>query len=314
VTKSRQKIILDVDTGVDDALAILHALASDDIEVMGITTCFGNVDIHTATRNTLAIVELAGKSVSVYQGAEAPLERTWLGPVPWIHGDNGLGNAYIANPTSSAHATMTAADFIIATVRAYPGEVVIVPVARMTNLAHALQTDGQIAGLIQRVVMMGGAAFCPGNVTAVAEANIWGDPEAAQLIFQAGIPITMVGLDVTMQTTLSAHDLTLLDETLPYTKLVRDAVRFYMNAYESTQGTGPWCPLHDPLAVAVAADATLCGTKAYPVTVETTGDLTAGMTVIDARASSLAQQNADVCVTVDITRFLKRFKDSLGMK
>ena len=308
----RKKVILDVDTGVDDALAIVYALLSPDLDVLGITTCFGNVDVETATRNTLAVVALCERQVPVYPGSARPLLRDWSGPVPWIHGDNGLGNAEVAQPTDGP-ASVEAAQFIRATVRKYPGEVTVIPVARMTNLARALLYDPELASLIDRVVMMGGAAFCPGNVTAVAEANVWGDPEAAQVVFQSGAAITMVGLDVTMQTRLTAADLAHLPMHRPYGPLLRDAVLFYMRAYEEHEGIEErWCPLHDPLAVAVAEDPSLCQVRPSHVSVAVTGSAV-GMTVVDARKNAPEATTADVCVQVAADRFGERFRQRLGM-
>ncbi|WP_067931176.1 nucleoside hydrolase [Alicyclobacillus kakegawensis] len=308
------KVILDVDTGVDDALAILYALADPDIELLGITTCFGNVDVDTATENTLAVLHLAGARVPVYRGSAAPLLREWEGPVPWIHGDNGIGGARRPAHGRSAEA-MDAMSFIREAVRRHPGEVTLVPVARMTNLAKAFAFDPELPGLVRRVVMMGGAAACPGNVTPVAEANIWGDPEAAQMVFASGVPITMVGLDVTMQARLTQAHLDTLTDSVPYASLLREAVGFYMNAYQrAQQSQEAWCALHDPLAVAMVSDPTLCRTERRHVAVETEGRLTAGMTVVDWRPAAPAAANADVCVSLDSARFLARFCERLGMQ
>ncbi|MCL6516404.1 nucleoside hydrolase [Alicyclobacillus sp.] len=308
----RTRIILDVDTGVDDALAILYALRSPGLDVLGITTCFGNVDVDRATRNTLAVVELCGLDVPVYRGAERPILREWTGPVPWIHGEDGLGNTALPAPRRRAE-SQEAASFLREAIRRHPGEVALVPVARLTNVARAFLFDPELPRLVRGVVFMGGAAFCPGNVTAVAEANVWGDPEAAEIVLQSGAPLTMVGLDVTMRARLEAHELDRLNPALPHAALVRDAVSFYMNAYEETQGVrGRWCPLHDPLAVAVAEDPTLCTTRPYPVRISCDG-ATAGMTVVDARPHADKEPNVAVCVDVDVDRFLGRFRERLGM-
>lgn len=310
----KQKVILDVDTGVDDALALLAAVLSDKLDVIGITTSFGNVDVETATRNTLAVLEYAGRTdVPVFAGAEQPLLREWQGPVPWIHGDNGLGDADLP-PLRTMPQDESATSFIHRTVSAYPGEVVVIPVARMTNLAKVVQYDPTIADKIKRIVMMGGAAFCPGNVTPTAEANIWGDPEAGHIVFQCGAPITMVGLDVTMQARLTTRHLDTLRET-PYAHFLKQAVSFYIGAYERTQAQDDgdrWCALHDPLAVAMVEDPTLCETRDYYVDVETHGLLTAGTTVVDARAVPEHRPNASVCVKIDTDRFLKWCADRIG--
>lgn len=310
---SKQKIILDVDTGVDDALAILYALRSNQLDVIGITTCFGNVDVDTSVRNTLVITELAGSSVPVYRGADRPLLRPWGGPVPWIHGENGLGDATLPEPTRQPETT-EAAEFIAETLRAYPGEVILVPVARMTNVARAFLYDPSLPALTKRIVMMGGAASYPGNVTPVAEANIWGDPEAARIVFQSGAPVTMVGLDVTMKVALTGSDLEHLSRDLPYGDLIQSAVEFYMRAYEETQGQkARWCPLHDPLAVAVAEDPSICQTERCFVDVEVQGELTAGMTVVDRRKNPAHPANAEVCVDVDRDQFEALFRTRLGV-
>lgn len=301
-------------SGVDDALAILYALASPELEVLGITTCFGNVDVDTATYNTLALVELAGADVPVYRGSDKPLLRDWSGPVPWIHGDDGMGNVHLPKPKRQAEPEH-AVSFIRRMLETYPGEVTVIPVARFTNLARALHGMPEFATLVKRVVFMGGAAFCPGNVTAVAEANVWGDPEAAEIVLQSGAKLTMVGLDVTMQAWLTDEQLAQLDAALPYAKPLADAVSFYMHAYgEIGRARGSFgCALHDPLAVALVEDPTFCEVKPYYVRVETNGHHTDGMTVVDARVIADQPQNVDVCISLDVPRFLERFRERLGM-
>jgi purine nucleosidase len=249
----------------------------------------------------------------VYVGADKPLLREWQGPVPWIHGTNGLGDADLP-PMRTLAQDEPAASFIRRTILEHPGEVTLIPVARMTNVASVIQFDPSIVEKIQRIVMMGGAAFCPGNVTPVAEANIWGDPEAAHIVFHSGAPITMVGLDVTMQARLTTRHLETLRES-PYAAFLKQAVSFYIGAYERTQAQEEgdrWCALHDPLAVAMVEDPTLCETREYYVDVETEGRLTAGMTVVDARKTPDHRPNASVCVGIDVDRFLKWCADRIG--
>lgn len=307
----RRAIILDVDTGIDDAWALAYAAHSPGLNLLGVTTVFGNADLDTTTNNTLAMLQLLGCETPVFRGADHPLIRKWNGPVPQYHGYNGLGDAPLPPVTRRAEA-LNAAEFIRNAVLAHPGEVTIVTVARLTNLARALIYDPHLAPLIAGVVMMGGAAFCPGNVTPVAEANIWGDPEAADLVFQSGIPVTMVGLDVTMQARLTHEDLARLNPTLPYAALLQEATEFYIHAYEQGQSTiHGWCPLHDPLAVAVAEDPSLITTQRCLVRVETQGQLTDGMTVVDAR--SVAAVGTEVAITLDVDRFLRVFRTRVGI-
>lgn len=304
-------VILDVDTGIDDAWALAYAAASPRLDILGITTVFGNADLDTTTRNTLLMLELLTRDIPVYRGASRPLIREWTGPVPAFHGHNGLGDAPLPPVTRTAAKTDAAA-FMAETIAQRPGEVTLVMVARLTNLARALLAHPDLSEKIDRVVMMGGAAFCPGNVTAVAEANIWGDPEAADIVFQSGVPITMVGLDVTMKAQLTRRDVDGWQAHQAWAEILRQATRYYIDAYQ-TEASAPTesCPLHDPLAVAVAEDPTLITTARYPVRVETRGLLTDGMTVVDARDP--AQSGATVALDLDTVRFLSRFKARLGM-
>lgn len=313
MNSSPRPIVLDVDTGIDDAWAIAYALRSSHLDVLGITTGFGNADVHTTTQNTLLMVQLLGKDTPVYAGADRPLVRGWEGPVPEYHGHNGLGDvdlpAVVRRPEPA-----DAASFLRDVVRAHPHQITLVTVARLTNVARALLFDPELSHLIPRIVMMGGAAFVPGNITAVAEANIWGDPEAADLVFRSGIPITMVGLDVTMRARLTRADLGRMNPSaIPYATLLKQATEFYIRAYESNDPSiDGWCPLHDPLAVAVAEDPSLVSTRPYPVRVETRGALTDGMTVVDARSSN-PQGNTDLALTLDVERFLGTFRERVGI-
>lgn len=310
---TQTKIILDVDTGIDDAWAILYAMRSPGLSVQGITTCFGNADLDTTTRNTLAVVEVAGvPPVPVYRGAHRPLLRPWSGPVPAFHGMNGLGDIDVTEPSLEVESS-GAVPFMIDAIEKSPGDIVIVTVARMTNLATCLLARPDLSKKIRRVVTMGGAAFVPGNVTAKAEANIWGDPEAAQIVFSSGVPLTMVGLDVTLKARLTRDDVAQLRPDLPYRKLLTGSTNFYLQAYrDNDPRIDGWCPIHDPLAVAVAEDATLCLLESYPVTVETRGYETDGMTVVDAR-SGPGSGPISVAVDLDVARFMDGFRRRLGV-
>ena len=207
------KILIDADTGIDDSIAILFALKRQDVQVVGITTGFGNTDARQAADNSLRLIQLAapGYEVPVAVGAAAPLEGEWEGPVPHIHGRNGIGDAQIP-PSSQKPLEESACDFIIRMAHAHAGELTLVMLARMTNLALALKKEPELPKLIRRVVFMGGTWHTPGNVSPVAEANIAGDPEAADLVFQAGFNLTMVGLDVTQKVRLTAGHLRLLEK------------------------------------------------------------------------------------------------------
>lgn len=303
-------IILDVDTGIDDAWAIYLAHRSPGLTLKALTTTFGNSDIETTTRNTLLIRDLLGSQVPVYRGSGQPLYRPWDGPVPAFHGENGLGDAPLP-PVNSAAESLEAAEFLIKTIRQHPHEITLVMVARLTNLARALLYDPSLAPLIPHIVLMGGAAFVPGNVTAVAEANIWGDPEAADIVFRSGIPITMVGLDVTMTAELTRDDLSAWKEKSAFADLMRKATEFYIQAYEKEHpDIQSWCPIHDALAVAVAEDPSLVQGHHWPVRVESQGLFTQGMTVVDARRAD-ASSSVLVGVSLDVERFHERFVERL---
>ncbi len=300
-----------MDTGIDDALAILYALTSDKLRVLGITTCFGNGNIVNTTRNTLAIVELSPKTVPVYQGASHPLVSAWEPTAEAFHGPNGLGGTRIFRPLQQVE-RLSAVDFMRRSIEDNPREIVLVATARLTNIAGLLLAHSEVISLIKRIVIMGGAAFVPGNVTPVAEANIWGDPEAAWVVFQSGAPITMVGLDVTTKVPISDSMLASLSPHVPYHDVIQEAVNFYLAAYNPGVQPGKrTAPLHDPLAVGIAEDAQLCVTRPYPVDIELRGQLTRGMTVLDGRKRTTAASNIDVAVKVDGERFLRQFAQRL---
>ncbi|MEH6996365.1 nucleoside hydrolase, partial [Neobacillus drentensis] len=194
-------VILDVDTGIDDALAIAYALNSPELEIIGLTTCFGNGPIEYTTRNTLVILEQLGKSVPVYSGADKPLSRPTKKFPTHVHGEDGLGNRVENGPVMEAESE-GAVDYIINQVKQRPHEITIIAVGPLTNLALAVQKEPEIVSLVKEVVIMGGAVFVKGNVTPYSEANVVTDPEAADCVFSSGLPVTVVGLDVTMQTLL----------------------------------------------------------------------------------------------------------------
>jgi purine nucleosidase len=206
VTKPR-RIIIDTDPGIDDAMAIFYALSSPELDVVGLTTIFGNAETETTTYNALALLALAGRSdIPVARGADAPLVATYGGAVDFVHGADGQGNAGIT-PSTTPAVDESAAEFIVRTVMAAPGEITLVPVGPLTNIALAMRLEPMLAENLREIVLMGGNAFCPGNVNPSAEANIHNDPEAADIVFGAACPITMAGLDVTHKVQMTTADL-----------------------------------------------------------------------------------------------------------
>ncbi|MEO0530356.1 MAG: nucleoside hydrolase, partial [Planctomycetota bacterium] len=208
--------LIDTDPGIDDAMAIVYALSDPQIELVGLTTVFGNVPVATATQNALNLLALTGHAVPVAQGAAAPRTQPVKPHPDFVHGTGGFGEVQLPREPSTAHAA-DAADFIIQALRMSPGEITLIPVGPLTNLAEALDRAPEIAGLARDVVIMGGALACPGNVSPVAEANIWNDPHAADVVFAADWPMRMIGLDVTEQVRCSPQDFAHLAEARPVT-------------------------------------------------------------------------------------------------
>lgn len=307
--QERQKIILDVDTGIDDALAMAYAIRSPELVVLGITTCFGNVTVHEAVRNTMLVLEqLDAEHIPVFIGADNPLFRPTLkGKAVSIHGEDGLGDTGLPEPQGRPSG-QSAASFIVEQARKYPNEVIVVAVGTMTNLAMAMMQDPEAMHLLKRVVIMGGAVTVPGNVTPQAEANMYADPEAAEFLFRSGLPVTMVGLDVTLQTLLPRTEIATWRER--GTKLghfLANITEFYIDAYSQLYPGIRGCALHDPLAVGVVIDTTFVKTQSLHVQVDCEGLYSVRRTIADRRSKPDYPPNVDVCLEVDADRFLNHF-------
>ena len=254
-----QKIIIDTDPGIDDALAILFAFAHPGLDVVGLTTVFGNVPVSLATENALRLVELAGVDVPVAPGAAKPLLISPRGHADFVHGEDGFGNTH--TPHSSREARKQgAAEFIVEQVRSAPDAVTLVPVGPLTNIALALKLAPDICEKT-RVVLMGGAVNEPGNCSPVAEANIWQDPHAAEIVFAAKWHVTMVGLDATHQVTLDQAFFSEVAKASPRQGGFLDRIhQFYLDFYATRFGRRE-CAAHDALAVAAVADPRLIKTE-----------------------------------------------------
>lgn len=228
------KVIFDTDPGVDDAMALLFLHRHPEIDLLGITTVFGNASVETTTRNALFLKREWGIAAPVAKGEG----KTWdpmRNPVDWpvlIHGHDGLGNIDVPETIDLPVDSRPAPRFIIDTVRANPGEVTLIAVGRMSNLAYALKEDPDIAGLVKQVIIMGGAFDVPGNITPAAEANIHGDPEAADVVMTAPWKVVVVGLDVTMQTVMTRTRLArIVERGGKDAKLLSDISQFYIDFY-----------------------------------------------------------------------------------
>ena len=247
----RKRVIFDTDPGIDDAMALLFLHAAPDVELVGVTTVFGNGTIETVTRNARHLVDTFAIPTVVVEGAAAPLAGEADLPPVHVHGANALGDVPV--PASAARGAAAAHLFMIKTIRAAPDEISIVAVGRMTNLALALRADPAIATLVREVVVMGGAFGRHGhhgNVTPLAEANIHGDPGAADEVFAAAWTLTVVGLDVTMQTRMGETDLAALrDGAGKAGRFIWDATRVYADFHRASTGT-PDIYVHDSAAVA----------------------------------------------------------------
>ena len=305
------RIIIDTDPGVDDSMAILFAFCSPEVQIEGLTTIFGNGGGDITTLNALRLVELAGRpDVPVAQGAESPLQRKFEGFGWRVHGRNGLGEVDFPLPTVKPD-PRRAAQFIVDTVMANPGEITLVPLGPLTNIALAVMLEPKIAENVKEVVLMGGAANAKGNASAVAEANIHNDPEAAKIVFEAPWKVTMVGLDVTRMTVMTPEYMEELKSAgNRYTDFICKIVPHYMAFYLEYDNLVGF-HVHDSSALAYVIDPTLFTTKKLYVQVETNSPSHSGMTAADWRHRGNGEPNIHVCVDVDNGRFLELYKQRL---
>jgi len=304
-------LLFDVDTGIDDALALLFALGRPDVEIAGIGVVAGNVPVEVGTENTLRVLHLKDRpDVPVARGCDRPLVQP-LRNATEVHGDDGLGNTGLP-PSGWSPTGEHAVDQLVRLARSRPGEITLVAVGPLTNVAVALLKEPALPRLLKNVVVMGGAFAEPGNVTATAEFNIWVDPEAARRVFEAGFDLTAVPLDATMRAFLTETHLDSLGAG-PVPAFVRAVARSYLEVYY--RHGRPGAAMHDPLAAAIAVDPTLIqeGAK-LAVTVETRGDWTRGMTIGDRRPGERANAppgRATICFAADVPRFFDQFLRAL---
>ena len=266
-----QKIIIDTDPGIDDAMAIHMAFADPRLEVLGLTTIFGNVTTAIATRNALRLVEMAGYPAVVAHGEDNPVDREAYPPADFVHGAEGFGTIPAAEPTG-APISQSAAAYLCEQCAAHPGEIIICAVGPLTNLAVALKHDPAIATNVKSVVIMGGSLAYHGNVSACAEANIWNDVAAADAVFAAPWEVTMIGLDVTEKTQCTPEDFATLRRSAPIIGgFLDDAVQFYFDFHEA-KTTKRTCFMHDPSAILAITDPELFGMQDVPLEVVCAGE------------------------------------------
>jgi purine nucleosidase len=322
IPNARIPLLIDVDTGIDDALGLLYACACDAVNLLGVSTVAGNVDVIKATRNTRAVLALAGRAdVAVWPGCAHSLLRQSR-DASAVHGGSGLGHAVLPDPPADP-APLNAIDRIVACARANRGELVLVATGPLTNIAMALMREPQLPGLLKRFVLMGGAFSEAGNVTPAAEFNIWHDPEAARIVFRSfgdagAAPLVAVGLDVTRRTRLLPEHIDGLwkrCEGAPrgpaLMRFLDDATRHYFEFIEEREGSR-FFTMHDPLAIAAAIDPSLIVTQAVAVDIETAGELTSGMTVADWRGVWGRAPNAHVATDVDAPATVDAFETAIA--
>lgn len=304
------KIILDCDPGHDDAIAMLLAWGSPDIELVGVTTVMGNQTIEKVTRNALAVARVAGiTGVPFARGAHRPLVRG-VEVADTIHGESGLDGPALPEPTLALD-PRHAVDFIIDTIMAAPtGTITLVPTGALTNIALAVRKEPRIASRVAQVVLMGGGVHV-GNWSATSEFNIVIDPEAAHIVFNEAWPLTMVGLDLTHEALATPEVAASIAAvgTGP-ARFVGELLEFFGRTYRDAQGF-EYPPVHDPCAVALVIDPTVMEVVRVPLDVELTGTLTLGMTVADFRAPAPADCTTHVARNLDHAKFWALVIDAL---
>ncbi|MXX36491.1 MAG: nucleoside hydrolase [Gemmatimonadetes bacterium] len=301
-------LLMDVDTGVDDALALLLALSSPEVELIGVSTVAGNVPLHQTTDNTLRLLQWAGRAdVPVYAGAERPLVRDAVAADD-VHGATGLGAAQL--PEARTSSAGDGVEFLLSTLQARPGEVTLVATGPLTNLARAEARAPGVLRQARQVVIMGGAVRVPGNITPTAEFNFYADPHAAHQVLASAAELVLVGLDVTEQVWLAQTTLQACTGT--HAAFCRAACEPVI-AFESAHYGFAGMHVHDPVALGAALWPQLFHTQQLWVDVETTGELTAGQVVVDQRALASDQERLGrpvaCAVEVDQVRFLELFTE-----
>lgn len=309
-------VLIDTDTGVDDALALILAFRSPEISVKAVTTVAGNVSVRHCTRNVLTLLDLlqVRDHPFVAEGARKPLHRP-LFPAPEVHGKDGLGEVRTSLTRRGGHGSFgrDAVDLIIRTSRQYGKYLTIVAVGPLTNLALALAKHPRVMRNVGRVISMGGAFRVPGNTGPVAEFNYYVDPEAAHRVLNSGLPLTVIPLDVTEQLALMRREVEYraTRRASPVAQAILRFTKKYMIYHQKTERfSGGY--LHDPLAMAVAVDPSLVGTKRTHVDVECSGTFTRGMIVADFRKDVHRNvRTVEVALKVDRERFFKFFHERL---
>ncbi|MEI7548565.1 MAG: nucleoside hydrolase [Actinomycetota bacterium] len=269
MSASPRSIIIDTDPGIDDAMAIFYALASPELDVIGLTTVFGNAHVDVCTANAIRILDIAGRAdIPVAQGAARPLAMAYRGPADFVHGVNGQADIPLAPPSRGPH-PLDAAHFIIESVKAAPGEITLVPVGPLTNVALAMLLWPELPQHLAGMVIMGGNAFVGGNASPAAEANILNDPEAADIVFGADCPIVMCGLDVTEATVMSSAQIAGIAAMDNPRARHAAAILPYYRDFHLSHGGPDGIHVHDSTCISYLLAPQLYGSVQHPIRVDT---------------------------------------------
>ncbi|CAJ1886232.1 unnamed protein product [Sphenostylis stenocarpa] len=275
-----EKLIIDTDPGIDDSMAILMAFQSPEVEVLGLTTVFGNTTTELSTLNALLLCEIAGReNLPVAEGSSEPLKGGTPRVADFVHGEDGLGNTFLP-PPKGKKIELSACEFLVEKVSEYPGEVSVLALGPLTNVALAIKRDSSFASKVKRIVILGGSFFALGNVNPAAEANIYGDPEAADIVFTCGANIVVVGINITTQVQFTDADLLQLKESKgKYAPFLSDICKFYRDWHVKSDCVHGIF-LHDPVSFVALVRPDLFTFKEGVVRVETQG-ICVGHTLLD---------------------------------
>ena len=312
------KLILDVDTGTDDAVALMLAALHPALDLVAATTVNGNVNVDMTTENTLRVFDHIDRRVPVHRGLPAPIARPDF-PVPRdapIAGKTRVHGEFLDIPSARSAAQDTSAiEFLIETYRNATDEIILVPTGPLTNIAAALKLEPRLTELIPEIILMGGGHYC-GNITPTAEFNVWADPEAARVVFTCGIPrLTIVPLDATHRALLTTRDCDALEALgTPAATACATFVRRRITGYDLDQPMARpgSAPVHDALCVAAIIDRSVISTRRVHADVETHGELTIGQTVFDVAARGGLPPNADVAFGADERKFVQILLDTFA--
>lgn len=301
-----KKVIIDVDTGIDDALALIVAVKSKELDILGITTVAGNIPVEVSTLNTLRVLKILDREdIEIYEGASKPIERDIVFHDS-VHGEGGLGGQLLSlasKPKNKNHAV----DYIIEEINNSPKDLTIIMLGPLTNLALAIEKDSSIVKKIKDVYIMGGAVRVPGNITPVAEFNFYIDPESAYKVLHSGLDIKLIGLDVTNQARLNEEDLKNIDSDSEYGDFLINISKVYIDR-ASLNRKDRSCAMHDPLVVAACIDEDILQYEKCFVDVEYSSRISDGQSIGYFHRKGYTS-NVELAVAIDKNRFKQMFLD-----